>query len=297
MPREGNDAWHCARRVLANPGVRLDRLHAECRELETLAGDPLARAALERLRAQLVSATAALSEPDDRVATASSTSAAGTSSQPLVFYQSEDGQLLFFLPSVTKLLLAKHGCWGNLPNEIVLRVSRLRTETLSDELRRRHRFLDHLLGGEVSFVDGEVQVPGEEDRGASTPERCEVACDGATAWSSATWTAEWSEHDWESGGWQQTSWRSWDGWQQREDWNARGKGARGGRGSRRREGEKGREKVQRSHGHRQEEAAVEPLDAAAAHGEREGTVPKAVAEETETADRVAGEDVTVEDSW
>ncbi|CAK0788597.1 unnamed protein product [Prorocentrum cordatum] len=154
---EGRPGWLLARRVIADPGARLSRLHAECRELEAAPQDPLAQGALDALRAQLPSATAA-SERDVSSSAAERVEQFETG-ELINFYQSDDGQLAFLENAVTKQLLARFGRWGDLPPEVTVRVRGTRSETLSDELRRRHRFLDHLRGGEVTFVDGQVLLP------------------------------------------------------------------------------------------------------------------------------------------
>merc|ERR1712032_1189715 len=128
-----------------------------------------------QLRAELAPAAAAASFLE---ASAASDGASADETHCMLFYQSEDAQLMFLEPSLTKQLLAKHGRWGDLPAEVWLHLQGLRTEILSDDLRQRHRFLAHLLVGEVIFADGrfvegirDVAQTGEQeaDRLVSAP--------------------------------------------------------------------------------------------------------------------------------
>merc|ERR1740122_755705 len=91
----------------------------------------------------------------------------------VVFYQSQDGQLIFLEPELTKQLLQTHGTWGNLPHGLTLRLKRVRSEPVSDELQRRHRFLGHLQGGEVSFASGTLEDPSSSASGGGAPAHSE----------------------------------------------------------------------------------------------------------------------------
>ncbi|CAE8588510.1 unnamed protein product [Polarella glacialis] len=95
--------------------------------------------------------------------------------QTVVFYQSTDGQLIFLEPWLTKQLLGTYGCWGSLPAKVRLKpLKTLRQEAVTEELKRRHRFLAHLpaesAGNLVFFADGFL-VAGEakgKGRGKAT---------------------------------------------------------------------------------------------------------------------------------
>lgn len=148
LPKEGSPGWRFARRVQGCPDVRLDFLHAELRAMEgkSLSSDltSLLRPAMQQLRQELCVPAAPAGGPPSLQAP-----------DVVVFYQSDDGQLLFLEPSLTKQLLGRFHSWSALPRTVKLRLQKLRAETLTDELRRRHRFLKHLRG-QVTFADGQI---------------------------------------------------------------------------------------------------------------------------------------------
>jgi len=206
---EGQPGWLFARRVLGDPAQRLSRLHAECRELEAMPDDRLSCMALAQLRAELAPAAAAASFPDGDGACADGTHC-------ILFYQSEDAQLIFLEPYLTKQLLAKYGRWADLPEEIWLHLQGLRTETLSEDLRQRHRFLAHLRIGEVLFADGRF-VEGARDVAQTGEQRAERSV-SATSNGWRDYGAEWSSNvaAWSGNWWKADSWSS--GWKEREGW-------------------------------------------------------------------------------
>jgi len=220
---EGDAGWRFARRVLAHPEENLARLHAECRELEAIRDDPRAVGALARLREQLIPAEAkveAMSLLDVEDAEEGS-----SRSDAIVFYQSSDGQLLFLEPWLTKRLLATYQTWGSLPAHVVVRLQGLRDETVTDELRKRHRFLDHLAAGEVSFADGIILEPfeeGQEERASVAAETTEVTRtsavqdDQSQAGVDNGWEG-WADGHWGSSGWTSEHWKS-DSWHGRRHW-------------------------------------------------------------------------------
>jgi len=72
------------------------------------------------------------------------------------FYQGEDGRLFFLQPFFTKLLLHEHGNrWDQLPAQLVnVRLERLHDLTLTEDVRKRYRFISHLpLGSQVTLVE------------------------------------------------------------------------------------------------------------------------------------------------
>lgn len=148
--------------MLGDPEARLDLLHSELRALEAEAasageaGTGLLEPALALLREELRStnvaaAAASVAEPE-RMASAGD-------SDVIVFYQSEDGQLIFPDAALTKQLLGVYGNWSSLPACIKLRpLHALKEERITDWLMKRHKFLGHLpadaAGSLVYFAHG-----------------------------------------------------------------------------------------------------------------------------------------------
>lgn len=77
------------------------------------------------------------------------------------FYQAGDGRLIFLQPFFTRLLLHEHGGrWNCLPASLSdVRIDRLQDVTITEETRKRHRFLSHLpLGSPVSFAEVDLRT-------------------------------------------------------------------------------------------------------------------------------------------
>jgi hypothetical protein len=77
------------------------------------------------------------------------------------FYQAVDGRLVFLQPFFTKLLLHEHGGrWDQLPACLAdLRLERLHELTITEEVRKRYRFLAHLSLGSPAW-SAEVDLRG-----------------------------------------------------------------------------------------------------------------------------------------
>lgn len=76
------------------------------------------------------------------------------------FYQASDGRLIFLQPFITRVLLHEHGGrWDQLPPVLAgLRLEKLQDLTMTEESRRRHRFLSHLpLGATVLLADVDLR--------------------------------------------------------------------------------------------------------------------------------------------
>jgi len=163
--QEGQEGWRFARKVQGNPVTRLELLHREIHALEKASGDPesgldrsVAASLILKLQKQLVEVGAAA-----RAATViEAKSDTGSEALTVFFYQSQDSQLIFLEPHLTKRLLAMYGSWGNLPEHVILKpMKAVHDVPINEDLRRRHRFLSHLaLGGEVIFADGTIEVQG-----------------------------------------------------------------------------------------------------------------------------------------
>lgn len=207
LTQEGEPGWRFARRVLADPEAELDRLHADARALERLSDDPLALLELKVLQESFCKPLG-IEKPE-----------ASSGDDVLVFYQSEDGQLMFPEPALTKRLLAEAGKWADLPPELTLRIRSCRSETLSEELRRRHRFLAHLPVGVAVFLDGEV-VPNTD----ATSKQLPVASPGADSWQKSSWSSSWDWHS--NGNWQNSRNSGWkpEPWSGRSGRRGRGRG-------------------------------------------------------------------------
>lgn len=75
------------------------------------------------------------------------------------FYQAADGRPVFLEPFFTKLLLHEHGGWTGLPPSLDdLRLGKLQETTISEDVRRRHKFLSHLpLGTVVTLAEVDLR--------------------------------------------------------------------------------------------------------------------------------------------
>jgi len=116
-----------------------------------------------------VSPSAGPSSPPGHAAASSSSPGLGASSpgaaaggrpQRISFYQAADGRLVFLEPFFTRLLLHESGGrWDGLPAVLDgLRLGRLQEVTVSEEVRRRHKFLQHLaLGTVVSWAEVDLR--------------------------------------------------------------------------------------------------------------------------------------------
>jgi len=80
-------------------------------------------------------------------------------SRSISFFQAQDGRPIFLQPFFTKLLLHEHGRWDRLPAQLPeLRIERIHEETVSQETRKRHKFLQHLpLGSTFSFAEVDLR--------------------------------------------------------------------------------------------------------------------------------------------
>mmetsp|Transcript_9377 Transcript_9377/g.15117 ORF Transcript_9377/g.15117 Transcript_9377/m.15117 type:complete len:747 (-) Transcript_9377:81-2321(-) len=76
------------------------------------------------------------------------------------FYQATDGRLVFLQPFYTKLLLHEHGGrWDRLPASLSeLRLERMHELAMTEEVRKRYRFLAHLpLGSPVWLAEVDLR--------------------------------------------------------------------------------------------------------------------------------------------
>ncbi|CAE8627470.1 unnamed protein product [Polarella glacialis] len=76
------------------------------------------------------------------------------------FYQAADGRPVFLQPFFTKLLAHEYGGrWDQFPRELPeLRIDRMQESTITEETRRRHKFLSHLpLGSSISFAEVDLR--------------------------------------------------------------------------------------------------------------------------------------------
>lgn len=158
LAREGDPGWRYSRRLLGDPKARLERMQAEVKQIEN-ADDPALVSVRDQLQDLVVKAASVVDAPEPLFRGSSADSV--NDATPMIFYQSEDAQLIFLEPALTKQLLERHGDWGALPQRVVLRrLEGVREELVTEELQWRHRFLSHLLGSEVIFVGGSVEVDG-----------------------------------------------------------------------------------------------------------------------------------------
>lgn len=82
-------------------------------------------------------------------------------SSTVSFYQCSNGRPLFFQPFFMKLLLHEHGGrWSELPHSLPdLGLERMHEEVVTEETRRRHRFLAHLpLGSPFTLAEVDLRA-------------------------------------------------------------------------------------------------------------------------------------------
>jgi len=178
LTQEGAEGWHFARRVRGSPVTRLSLIHNELLGLEAAIADTesgLERSAaaplITKLQEQLLETSAAAAAAEAAGArgppgASARNDADASKASTVVFYQSADGQLVFLEPFLTKQLLATHGSWAALPECLTLKsLTAVSHTSVTDDLLHRHRFLAHLaVGGEVIFVDGELEKSGTSYR-------------------------------------------------------------------------------------------------------------------------------------
>ncbi|XP_052459843.1 RING finger protein 10 [Carassius gibelio] len=76
------------------------------------------------------------------------------------FYQAEDGQQMFLHPVNVRCLLREYGSLENSPHTITANVVEIDGQTVTEEIRRRHRYLSHLpLTCEFSLCELNLQPP------------------------------------------------------------------------------------------------------------------------------------------
>lgn len=76
------------------------------------------------------------------------------------FYQAEDGQQMFLHPVNVRCLLREYGSLENSPQSITATVVELDGQTVTEDIRRRHRYLSHLpLTCEFSLCELNLQPP------------------------------------------------------------------------------------------------------------------------------------------
>ncbi|KAK7146321.1 hypothetical protein R3I93_013918 [Phoxinus phoxinus] len=76
------------------------------------------------------------------------------------FYQAEDGQQMFLHPVNVRCLLREYGSLENSPQSITATVVEIDGHAVSEEIRRRHRYLSHLpLTCEFSLCELNLQPP------------------------------------------------------------------------------------------------------------------------------------------
>ncbi|KAJ2787802.1 hypothetical protein GGI15_000434 [Coemansia interrupta] len=76
----------------------------------------------------------------------------------LYFYQADDGQHIYMHPLYMRVLAHEHGSYVNLPESIQIKQRHSVESTITDDVRQRFRFLDHLsLRCDVIFVEPELK--------------------------------------------------------------------------------------------------------------------------------------------
>ncbi|KAL7884041.1 hypothetical protein AOLI_G00068110 [Acnodon oligacanthus] len=76
------------------------------------------------------------------------------------FYQAEDGQQMFLHPVNVRCLLREYGSLENSPQSITAAIVEIEGHTVTEEIRRRHRYLSHLpLTCEYSICELNLQPP------------------------------------------------------------------------------------------------------------------------------------------
>lgn len=80
-----------------------------------------------------------------------------TSSGSYYFYQSSLGAPVFLSPLDSRILLVEFGSYSNVPPEISFTTTGYDSATVTDDLRRRIKYLSHLpVGTEVVFVEADL---------------------------------------------------------------------------------------------------------------------------------------------
>ncbi|XP_059359303.1 RING finger protein 10 [Carassius carassius] len=76
------------------------------------------------------------------------------------FYQAEDGQQMFLHPVNVRCLLREYGSLENSPQSITATVVEIDGQTVTEDIRRRHRYLSHLpLTCEFSLCELKLEPP------------------------------------------------------------------------------------------------------------------------------------------
>ncbi|KAJ1725098.1 hypothetical protein LPJ53_000661, partial [Coemansia erecta] len=76
----------------------------------------------------------------------------------LYFYQADDGQHIYMHPLYMRVLAHEHGSYADLPESIQIKQRHSVESTITDDVRQRFRFLDHLsLRCDVIFVEPELK--------------------------------------------------------------------------------------------------------------------------------------------
>ncbi|KAJ2508106.1 hypothetical protein IWW47_000777 [Coemansia sp. RSA 2052] len=74
------------------------------------------------------------------------------------FYQADDGQHIYMHPLEIRILAQEHGGFDNLPDTVSIEVKHAVESTITDEVRRRFRFLQHLsLRCDVIFIESDLR--------------------------------------------------------------------------------------------------------------------------------------------
>lgn len=78
----------------------------------------------------------------------------GSANDMFFFYQSVDGQTLYLHPLDIKILKAAFGSYESLPDEICVHISTLTETSITEEVRKRYRYLSHLpLSCDATFIE------------------------------------------------------------------------------------------------------------------------------------------------
>ncbi|KAJ2377308.1 hypothetical protein IW150_001462 [Coemansia sp. RSA 2607] len=76
----------------------------------------------------------------------------------LYFYQADDGQHIYMHPLYMRVLAHEHGSYSDLPESIQIKQRHSDESTITDDVRQRFRFLDHLsLRCDVVFIEPELK--------------------------------------------------------------------------------------------------------------------------------------------
>ncbi|KAJ1823041.1 hypothetical protein LPJ60_001792 [Coemansia sp. RSA 2675] len=74
------------------------------------------------------------------------------------FYQADDGQHIYLHPLDIRILAQEHGGFDNLPDTVSIEVKHAVESTVTDEVRKRFRFLQHLsLRCDVVFIESDLK--------------------------------------------------------------------------------------------------------------------------------------------